>query len=70
MLQDSAKVKDREFNDALEHAFLTQIDNKNGTVADYIPELSKANPNNFGLAITTTTGKLYEIGNVKARSRR
>ncbi len=67
MHQDSAKVKDREFNDALEHAFLTQIDNKNGSVADYIPELSKANPNNFGLAIATTTGKLYEIGNVKAR---
>lgn len=67
MLQDSARVKDREFEEALENAFLSQIDNKSGSVADYIPELTKANPNNFGLAIATTTGKIYEIGNVKAR---
>jgi len=67
VLQDSARVKDREFEEALENAFLSQIDNKSGSVADYIPELTKANPNNFGLAIATTTGKIYEIGNVKAR---
>jgi glutaminase len=67
VLQDSARVKDREFEEALENAFLSQIDNKSGSVADYIPELTKANPNNFGLAIATTTGRIYEIGNVKAR---
>src|SRR6476660_8968068 len=33
-----------------------------GAVADYIPELSKANPNNFGISIATTDGHVYEIG--------
>src|SRR6476620_524428 len=33
-----------------------------GTVADYIPELSKANPDDFGISIATTDGYIYEVG--------
>ena len=33
-----------------------------GAVADYIPELSKANPNSFGISIATTDGYVYEVG--------
>src|SRR5436190_3055241 len=33
-----------------------------GTVATYIPELAKANPNHFGIALVTTTGSVYEVG--------
>jgi glutaminase len=33
-----------------------------GEVASYIPELFKANPNHFGIAIATTDGKLYTAG--------
>ena len=67
MLQDTSKIRDSEFGDALERAFLSQLDNKDGAVADYIPELSNTNPSNFGMAIATTTGHIYEIGDVKAK---
>jgi glutaminase len=33
-----------------------------GVVADYIPELGKADPSWFGIAIATTDGHVYEIG--------
>ncbi len=33
-----------------------------GKVADYIPELAKANPNWFGICIVTTDGQIFEIG--------
>src|SRR5260221_9489576 len=37
-----------------------------GAVADYIPELSKANPNHFGIALATTDGHIYEAGDTAA----
>ena len=67
MQQKSIKANDREFEDVLERAFLSQVDNHEGEVADYIPELSKANPSAFGMAIATTTGKLYAIGDTLAK---
>jgi len=33
-----------------------------GAVADYIPELLKADPKHFGIALATTDGHVYEIG--------
>jgi glutaminase len=33
-----------------------------GAVATYIPELSKANPDWFGIALVTATGQVYEVG--------
>ena len=36
--------------------------NKNGKVADYIPELFKANPDWFGICLATTDGQVYEVG--------
>ncbi len=33
-----------------------------GRVADYIPELAKADPNWFGICLATTTGAVYEVG--------
>jgi glutaminase len=33
-----------------------------GKPADYIPELSKANPKDFGIVIATTDGRIYEVG--------
>ena len=33
-----------------------------GSVADYIPELSKADPGHFGIALATMDGHVYEIG--------
>src|SRR5271154_4922337 len=33
-----------------------------GAVADYIPELGKADPNHFGIGLATLDGHVYEVG--------
>lgn len=33
-----------------------------GLVADYIPELAKADPKDFGISIVTANGSVYEVG--------
>ena len=48
-------------------AFLNQthqdiFDDKSGTPADYIPELAIVNPDQFGIAITTSDGFTNEVG--------
>jgi glutaminase len=47
--------------------YLTELHRKHapdrsGKVADYIPELSKASPDWFGICLATTDGKIYEVG--------
>lgn len=37
-------------------------DNAEGHVADYIPELSKANPAWFGITVVTTKGQVFQVG--------
>jgi len=44
-------------------ARLSSIDG--GTVADYIPELSKADPDWFGIAIVTLDGHVYQAGDTR-----
>jgi len=36
-----------------------------GTVADYIPELSKADPDHFGISLATIDGHVYEVGDTR-----
>ena len=36
-----------------------------GEVASYIPELGKANPDHFGIAVATTDGHVYEAGDTQ-----
>jgi glutaminase len=36
-----------------------------GDVATYIPELGKANPELFAIALATTTGRLFEVGDTE-----
>ena len=33
-----------------------------GDVADYIPELGKADPDHFGISLATLDGHVYEVG--------
>ena len=33
-----------------------------GEVATYIPELSKANPDDFGICVATVEGETFEVG--------
>ena len=37
-----------------------------GKVADYIPALAKVDPNIYGIALVTTDGRVYTVGNVTA----
>jgi len=39
--------------------------NVDGTVATYIPELGKANPEWFGIAVATLDGHVYEVGDTR-----
>lgn len=36
---------------------------REGTVATYIPELAKANPEWFGICVATIDGRVYQVGN-------
>jgi glutaminase len=36
-----------------------------GKVADYIPELAKANPSHFGICVASRDGHLYEVGDTR-----
>jgi glutaminase len=38
------------------------VHDREGKVADYIPELSKANPDWFGICLATIDGHIYEVG--------
>ena len=38
-----------------------------GAVADYIPQLAKADPNLFGICIATRDGHLYEVGDTRQK---
>ena len=40
-----------------------------GEVATYIPELSRARPEWFGIAIATVDGRVYDAGDARSRSR-
>jgi len=46
----------------LKHCVTTYGADKSGAVADYIPELSKADPAHFGIALATIDGHVYEAG--------
>jgi len=51
-----------EFDHALRRIHAEQRLNHAGAVADYIPELGLANPDDFGLAIVTVKGRLHAVG--------
>jgi glutaminase len=48
--------------DVLREIHARHAGNDEGRVADYIPELAKANRNWFGLALATPDGQVFEVG--------
>ena len=54
-----------EFQCALERAWSAQRNNHQGAVAHYIPELGRAAPDDFGLAIATVTGQFFAAGDTE-----
>jgi glutaminase len=51
-----------ELQAAVDEMHARYAGNTDGDVATYIPELAKAPPGNFGIAIATTTGRVFETG--------
>jgi glutaminase len=43
------------------------LPDRSGAVADYIPPLALADPNSFGITVTTTEGHSYEVGDSRER---
>ncbi len=49
----------------LEHIYEQYRSLTDGKVADYIPELARANPEWFGIAVVTTDGEVFEYGDTE-----
>jgi len=65
--EPARKSDDVESNFSPIHSALFEIyreyrENFTGKVATYIPELAKANPALFGIALATADGEIYEVG--------
>ncbi|AYJ47611.1 glutaminase [Rhodococcus sp. P1Y] len=48
--------------DYLREVLDSLADNSDGAVADYIPDLKNANPDVFGIAVTTVDGRTHAVG--------
>jgi glutaminase len=58
----SSKPPLLRFLNACHAAYLTET---SGVVADYIPELGKADPAHFGISLATLDGHVYEVGDTR-----
>jgi len=54
-----------QINAAMKAAYDKYKNLQEGKNADYIPALAKVNPNVFGIALVTTDGKVYTMGDIK-----
>src|SRR5215470_1329824 len=46
----------------LDQCLAAFADDRSGALADYIPELTKADPGHFGIALATIDGHVYAVG--------
>jgi glutaminase len=51
--------------ETLQELYTTLLPNRDGRIADYIPELSRANPDHFGIAVTEVSGKTFKTGDTE-----
>jgi glutaminase len=52
----------QNYQAVLEETYVQFIDLDRGEIASYIPELAKANPKAFGIAIMTVDGQVFSVG--------
>ena len=62
----TAGLAEADVNAALQAAYAKYKDLKEGKNADYIPALAKVDSNIYGIALVTTDGKVYTVGDVKS----
>jgi glutaminase len=58
----SPPIRSSLIQNLLEQQLADLRDCREGAVADYIPELAKANPEDFGIVLATTDGRIYAVG--------
>ena len=58
---------EQAINAALNSAYNKYKTLKEGKNADYIPALAKVDPEIYGIALVTTNGKIYTVGDVKSQ---
>ena len=66
ILEGNLVIPDFEaFCEELTEIFIKTKRNKKGKVADYIPQLSRVNPEKYALSICTIDGQQFNLGDVK-----
>ncbi len=63
---DKPSLSKEKIEKALSEAYNKYKDDKEGKNADYIKELATVDPNIFGIALITTDGKVYTMGDVSS----
>jgi len=56
-------MEKHRLQELIEELHLKHASNERGEVATYIPELGKADPDDFGICVVTAEGKVFDIGN-------
>jgi len=54
-----------ELNSILDAVYRIGLRYRDGALADYIPELAKAEPEHFGIAVATAQGRIYAVGDIE-----
>ncbi|MEU4195706.1 glutaminase A [Kribbella sp. NPDC026611] len=54
-----------EFTQGVEEIYADLLDERSGEVADYIPTLATADPEQFGIAVCTADGQVFMIGDAE-----
>lgn len=57
------EMEQHRLQELIEELHTRYASHDEGEVATYIPELSKANPADFGIAVATADGRIFETGN-------
>jgi glutaminase len=65
--QITAKITEAKINQALKEAYEKFKNDNGGKNADYIKALAKVDSKIFGITLVTPDGKVYEIGDTKAK---
>ena len=65
-LQGNMVIPDfRVFCEEIGDIYQTLLQNREGKVADYIPQLARVAPDQFAVAICTVDGQLFEVGDTR-----